>query len=340
MSTLSKPLSAASSGGQLRAFDARRDLLRVADLVEQCFTETLDIEGRGYLRQMRAAASNTVYLRWIGRLGDSSAFPTGGFVWEEDRQLVGNLTLIPFTARQNRYYLIANVAVHPDYRRRGIARRLTSAAVEQARRRGAYSAWLHVRAENQAAIQLYQTLGFLERARRTTWQSNGSPAAGAGDLQGQAVGEALDETGILIAQRRAADWAYQQAWLAQVYPPEITWHLPLDISLLRPGVRGFLARLFNDALVRQWSARHQERLLGVLTWQSTRAYADSLWLAAEADVSEAAIAALLRQARQTLPFQRTFNLDYPAGRARRAFLAAGFREHQTLIWMEHKLDGV
>lgn len=35
----------------LRSFDMRRDLLAVADLVELCFKDSLDADGRMYIRQ-------------------------------------------------------------------------------------------------------------------------------------------------------------------------------------------------------------------------------------------------------------------------------------------------
>ncbi len=66
------------------------------------------------------------------------------------------------------YWLVAqemhilNLAVHPAHRRRGIARRLLTEALVQARVQGAEEAWLEVRPSNQAALDLYQSFGFEE----------------------------------------------------------------------------------------------------------------------------------------------------------------------------------
>ena len=35
----------------LRPFDARRDMQPVADLIETCFANTLDADGRGFIRR-------------------------------------------------------------------------------------------------------------------------------------------------------------------------------------------------------------------------------------------------------------------------------------------------
>jgi [ribosomal protein S18]-alanine N-acetyltransferase len=61
---------------------------------------------------------------------------------------------------------ILNLAVHPDHRRRGIARKLLSEALEQTRAQGAHVAWLEVRPSNTAARVLYESFGFKEVGRR------------------------------------------------------------------------------------------------------------------------------------------------------------------------------
>jgi ribosomal-protein-alanine N-acetyltransferase len=61
---------------------------------------------------------------------------------------------------------ILNLAVHPDYRRRGIARRLLAEGLAQARTLGAELAWLEVRPSNLAARALYKSFGFTEVGRR------------------------------------------------------------------------------------------------------------------------------------------------------------------------------
>jgi ribosomal-protein-alanine N-acetyltransferase len=55
---------------------------------------------------------------------------------------------------------INNLAVHPRWRKRGIARALLQAALEQARQDGARVAFLEVRASNLAAQRLYRQFQF------------------------------------------------------------------------------------------------------------------------------------------------------------------------------------
>lgn len=55
---------------------------------------------------------------------------------------------------------IATIAVHPDYRRRGIGKQLVATALAEGIRQGAASATLEVRAGNEAAQNLYRQFRF------------------------------------------------------------------------------------------------------------------------------------------------------------------------------------
>lgn len=61
---------------------------------------------------------------------------------------------------------VTTVAVAPEHRRRGIGRRIVSALLEAARNRGTTCATLEVRAGNEPAIGLYESLGFVRSAIR------------------------------------------------------------------------------------------------------------------------------------------------------------------------------
>jgi len=53
-----------------------------------------------------------------------------------------------------------NIAVSPDYQRRGLGRALLESLIEALEKRGVMTLWLEVRASNLAAICLYESLGF------------------------------------------------------------------------------------------------------------------------------------------------------------------------------------
>jgi ribosomal protein S18 acetylase RimI-like enzyme len=316
------------SHAHIRRVNVRQDLLAVADLIEICFASTLDEDGRDYLRQLRWAARDMTYLSWFQGAAERIATPLYGFVWEEDEQIVGNLSLIPLYRRGKIIYLIANVAVHPDYRRRGIARSLTEAALDHLRQRSVDGAWLQVRDDNPVAYHLYLSLGFNERARRTTWLGKPSPMSVR-----QHPGD------ITVHRRRSQDWDQQAAWLRRTYPPEVAWNLPLYYARLSPQPWQQFMRFLRGETQEHWAAHRGELPVGFLSWEPSRSSSDTLWLAAPPELEDQAILALLPHARETLIRRgRSLSLNYPAGRGGEAFLRTGFSHHQTLIWMTVSLN--
>jgi ribosomal-protein-alanine N-acetyltransferase len=67
---------------------------------------------------------------------------------------------------------INNIAVRPEFRRRGFARLLLGHVVDEAVGRGAAKATLEVRRSNASALRLYDRLGFTVRGVRPDYYSN------------------------------------------------------------------------------------------------------------------------------------------------------------------------
>lgn len=325
MSTITTSLT--QNPSHLRSFDVRKDLDAVANLVETCFADTLDEDGRRYVNHMHAASRNPGYLRWAMAVAENTPMPFTGFVWEEKGYLAGNLSLIPYNYQGKRCYLIANVAVDPAYRRRGIAKALTNAAIEHARKRSMDEVWLHVRTENEIALHLYRSLGFTEQAQRTTWELKPRSRVS------QTNQSSITSSEISIARPQLRYWDQYRQWLESLYPPEFTWHQQYHLNALRPGILGSIYRFFTGSHIRQWAAEQAGRHVGLFTWQPSSKNADHLWLGTSPSAENHVITALLPQISQQLANRRRILLDYPAGRAILPLHEAGFRIQQTLIWM-------
>jgi ribosomal protein S18 acetylase RimI-like enzyme len=159
----------------VRRIHIRHDLYFVADLLEIAFGPTLDNNGRAMIREMRMW-SQTGPLLWV--LAGLDRMLQGlmmGYVWVDGPQdrVVGNVSMYP--AGYNETWVIANVAVHPEYRQRGIASALMETALEDLVKRKAHKAILQVDEDNAVARRLYEHLGFrtlrgFTRWRRRPWQ--------------------------------------------------------------------------------------------------------------------------------------------------------------------------
>lgn len=64
---------------------------------------------------------------------------------------------------------IPSVAVRPEYRRRGLGRRLVERLLRHAVERGVAEVWLEVRSRNEPAIALYEQRGFVTAGRRRNY---------------------------------------------------------------------------------------------------------------------------------------------------------------------------
>ena len=98
-------------------------------------------------------------------LGNKLAFWLVATEGEKVAGYVGSQTVMDETD-------MMNVAVHPDFRRQGIAEALVNGLVDQLKAMGSHCLTLEVRASNAPAIALYEKLGFSEIGRRRNYYRN------------------------------------------------------------------------------------------------------------------------------------------------------------------------
>jgi hypothetical protein len=179
-----------------------------------------------------------------------------------------------------------------------------------------------VREDNPGAIELYTKLGFIERARRTSWQANTDPHS------------PTFQTDITITNRNPRDWPTQFNWLSRLYPDLLAWHRNWSFNSLRPGIWNWLYLLFVDINIRQWAAVRKGRMEAALAWVPS-GRGESLFAATGEQSDPHALTALLLQARRDLSHSYpNVALEFPAGAFDDAIQGAGYKSVRTLIWMQ------
>ncbi len=127
------------------------DLKRVADIEAACFG------GEAWPRQ--------VFKELLETFGRSR--PRRGGLWvAEDpatREVMGYAG-IEVSALWGEVDII-NIAVAPEFRRRGVGDALVRWVARLCRRRGVLLLWLRVRASNRSARRFYRAMGFQQRGR-------------------------------------------------------------------------------------------------------------------------------------------------------------------------------
>ena len=254
--------SPAAADDGLRPVNLRTDLRELADLIELVFADSMDSAGRSAIREMRYLSHLGYGLNLLARLNDLALGISLGFVYVLDGKLVGNVSLYPaqYPKEMGESWILANVAVHPDYRRRGIAGSLVEASLDMIRRRAGARVILQVNYNNVAAQRLYERHGFIyERAWRI-WRRSGFASSAA-----------AARPGFPIAQLNENEWAAELA-LAQSARPNRRG----GIGWLKPVHRTVFYHPWWKRLLKLISLSGAERL--VIRDETGSAILASCWL--------------------------------------------------------------
>jgi len=281
----------------------------------------MDEDGYSYLRQMRKSARDARRLEWLTSYADSINAPLGGFVWEEDGKIIGNLTLIPLQKHFQRVFLVANVAVLPEFRRKGIGELLTKTALGYLREIKVYATWLQVRRDNPPACNLYQKLGFNIRFTRTTWH-------------GKVTNSAVVPTPFLVTNPSTSDWAEMLKQFESIYPRDVIWNLPVDLNVFKPGILSAVGRIISGSKTQCWVVKKDKVMIGCLGWEAARTWTDNVWVGCKPEDEEDALRSLLPVVLSTHHRTRPQSINYPADKAVDLFTSFGFIDHSSLHWME------
>lgn len=251
MSTL---LLSSSAPRGLRPVNMRRDLAQIADLVELCFEDTMDRAGRAAVEEMRLMSRFGMGLWLLQGLDSLWKGLMQGFVWVEDGRVIGNVSIYP--AGYDNTWVIANVAVHPDFRGRGIAYQLCQAALDRITSERGQSAILQVDHDNDVAQRLYHRLGFrVERAfTRWHWASHNRAPNPLPNMP-------------YITYRTYQDWRAEYELVKAVRPPTrggIGWLKPTQEKRFRLTVWKMLINLLSPVSHEHWIVRGAEGGLDAL----------------------------------------------------------------------------
>jgi ribosomal protein S18 acetylase RimI-like enzyme len=296
----------------------------IAALMGMSFSGNLDSTSRRMIRDMQRLG-RLGWLGWLlGKLFLPPAAYAPGFVWRAEGKVVGNVSLMAVDRRIGRY-VIANVAVHPDYRRKGIARSLVEACLEYAREKRAAELLLQVERENSAAQVLYASLGFKALTTRTKW------------VRPNSHNRSLPQSELKVRKRRPHEWQQQYELARRLYPEGVWWPYSNRIEYFRPrelvdglGLRGSI----------HWVIEQEGRLVASLIARG--GFEPGSWrvvIMAEPALQGQAEEALLAKALPNLfPRKMSVVVEYQAGVADESFTEAGFKVERTLTWMRREFN--
>lgn len=324
--TASLLLNRASQNG-LQALDLSRHLGGMARLIEQCFAPTLDASGRGFVREMLALSHLGPLLK-VFDVVPLGSYWNKGFVWLEDNKVVGCVGAQ--RAAQSGRWLVANVAVHPDHRRKGIARALMQAALELARAQNGTEVMLQVDDDNLGAIALYRQLGFADVTTQTAWRRAAT-----------APTPAEPTSPFTLRFRRPSEWRVQFALARQSRPHGLAWNEPLTDQPFRPSLSKWLNDFFEGVMEEHWMACEAQtgRFAGSLTLRVGGGGSDRMILLAHPEWAGPVERALLAHGLRRLAHRPwPVSVDYAAeGQGAAVLRSFDFQPGRLLRWMRAEI---
>ncbi|MGY5858471.1 MAG: GNAT family N-acetyltransferase, partial [Candidatus Thorarchaeota archaeon] len=143
---------------KMRAWDFEKDHEHVIKLLEIVFEKELESKGLNVKVVFDEFKSIRPLLRFLGVFSKKFKHSMDGFVYENEEGVIVASVTIGYSIF---HWEVAMVATHPDYRRRGLARKLVNAAIDHAKELGAKLCVLEVLDVNEPAYNLYRSLGFV-----------------------------------------------------------------------------------------------------------------------------------------------------------------------------------
>lgn len=296
------------------------DIPHIVKLLETVFGTSLDDEGR---RIFSGKDSQKPAILW--RLNPNASRLSLGFVWEEDGRIVGNVTVLK--SQPYHRHLVVNVAVHPDYRRRGIARNLMEYVAQMVKKRGGRQILLQVVKDNHAALQLYQSMHYQTIGSMTTWIS---PVSQLRKLNAP--------SSVHIRKLQANEWKAAYHFDKLCLQSDLNWPDAPQTDVYKNTTWTRILNFFNGRQNTTWIAvNDNNKMIGLVNilaeWNRTHLAAIRLHPDWHEELARPLTAFLVNQLRQ-MP-RRNVRLDHPDDDEQINHLLheANFRPRRTLTHM-------
>ncbi len=331
--TAASLLKPAAQNG-LQPVDITRHLGGIATLIELCFSAELDASGRGLIREMQFLSHAGPALRVLQLLMIGGQPWNLGYVWVENGRVVGSVST-QRAASRSRAWLVANVAVHPDYRRKGIGMLMMRATLDLIASQGGEEAILQVDDDNLPAVTLYRQLGFTRVTTQSTWVRPAYLAV-----------PPFEPSAFDVRPRGPDEWAEQFSLASLVRPEGLSWAHPLRPQDFHPGLARRLEKFFAGRAEEHWVATEpgtgtgNGALIGSLTLSVNEPDGDRLTLLVHpryhGQVERAMLARGLRRLGKR-PWGARVDYDAEDEQAGRALAGLGFQVRRTLRWMRRRM---
>ncbi|MGC9781166.1 MAG: GNAT family N-acetyltransferase [Candidatus Heimdallarchaeota archaeon] len=243
----------------LRPLNLKQDFEELIPFYDQIFEKELSAKGasvRAMLSEMKAFMP---FFRFMGLFSKNFRHVLDGFVYENSKGKIVSTVNIGYSGN---FWEIAMVATHPDFRRRGLAKKLIFESLDHAKKHDAKMCVLEVLEENEPAYRLYRNLGFHHFDTRIKMRLKNNKLTST-DKQELPTGYSIKirkqdkQTGIDMYELEKC--ATPQSVLDYLPVNKIKYQKPFLMRLIRPFVK-----LFIRMKSFRWTIHYKDRIVGIL----------------------------------------------------------------------------
>ena len=243
----------------LRTLNLKQDFEELIPFYDEIFEKELSAKGasvRAMLSEMKAFIP---FFRFMGVFSKNFRHVMDGFVYENNEGKIVSTVNIGYSGN---FWEIAMVATHPDYRRRGLAKKLIFESLDHAKKHNAEMCVLEVLEENEPAYKLYRNLGFQHFDTRAKLKLESGKLSSISQQElptGYSIKTRKQDnqtgTNMYELEKRATPHSV----LDYLPVNEIKYRKPLVMRLLRP-----LVKLFIRMKSSGWTIHYEDKMVGIL----------------------------------------------------------------------------
>jgi ribosomal protein S18 acetylase RimI-like enzyme len=221
-----------------RPTDLGKDIKQVLNLLDLSFGPLVDSQGRRLISDRVSLSYSSPFIQ---RLGLAGGAPIPGFVWEEDGRIIGNVSLLE--SKLPGRYLVANVVVHPDHRRRGLATSLMQETINYIIHRRGDTVMLQVEEQNEPALRMYESLNFYKLGSMRHWESKTSQIR---------ILHLPNRNAPQIRELRGHEWRAAFHLDKASLEPDLNWPLPPRLEKYKSGPMRWFTNIFSGLKMETW----------------------------------------------------------------------------------------
>ena len=244
----------------LREWDFEEDHEKVINLLEIVFANELQMKGLEIRNIFEEFKSLQPFLKFMGFFSKKFKHVLDGFIFENSQGEIIASVNVGYSLEDK--YEISMVATHPDYRRRGLARKLVNKAIEHSKELDAKKCILEVLDINEPAYNLYKSLDFIhyDTITRKKIEPDKIPSVKVNKFPKGYLLQELKNNKKTNDERFKLDLKSTPEEVQLFHPVRRSkYHRPLLIKIIRP-----IARLILKPKTKTWTIYKDKELVGTI----------------------------------------------------------------------------